>query len=411
MLNNGKSISYYFKYIVSEVLGKALPFLLLPLLTRLFTPEEYGQLTEFSVFYNVCFTIGAFSSFNYLRKLYFDKVDVGQRYLSTLVLSLIVIILCVIFLKFLQYFNPQILKTIDYEVSFLIVISVFSLIAFKVMMSVLNFHFKASSYLKYNTLFALVNIVLTFLFLFYIETHINGRILGILTAPVVFLPVAYYIFNSYHRISKTIKLNHLKEQLLFSTPLLPHSITAWLRISFDRILISSNLGLAILGEYSANAQVAMVFFVIFVALNQALAPKILQKYKEDNASYMKYARLFILLYLLVYILLVPILYFITPFLFGDDFQINFSVIFCLSIAFLFNGWYSIFTHYLIQNKLGGSLSMISAISAVLHIGIIYFFMPYYGIGAVLIASLLSYFTAFILVFLKVRSEIKRENTW
>jgi len=279
------------------------------------------------------------------------------------------------------------------------------------MLTVINFHFKASSYLKYNLLFTLVNLALTFIFLFYIETHINGRVLAILIAPVLLLPVAYYIFNSYHPISNIVKLSHLKEQFVFSIPLLPHSITAWLRISFDRILISSNLGLAVLGEYSANAQVAMVIFVIFGALNQALAPKILQKYKEDSSNYMKYARRFILLYLLVYIFLIPILYFITPFIFGEDFQMNFSVILGLSVAFLFNGWYSIFTHYLIQNKLGGSLSIISGISAVLHIGIIYIFMPKYGVDAVIIASLLSYFTAFILVFLKVRSGIKRENTW
>ena len=281
---------YYAKYILSEVLGKALPFLLLPILTRMFTQEEYGELTEFTVFYNFCFTIGAFSTFSFMRKLYFDKANLGQRYVSALLLSLIFIIFCVVALKVIQSFNPAVLGSIDNQISTLIVISTFSLVVYKIMLTTFNYTFNAASYLQYNLLLTLVNLAFTFLFLFVIDINVNGRVLGILTAPVILLPLAVYMFHLHHPINYSVKIVYMKDHTDFSFPLVLHSIMSWLRVSYDRILISTHLGLATLGEYSANAQIAMIYFVLYGALNQALAPKIIKKWfngKEPLSEYGK----------------------------------------------------------------------------------------------------------------------------
>ena len=87
-----ENIIYYMLYLFSDVFSKALPFLLLPFLTRIFSTEQYGELTEFTVVYNICFMLGAFSCQTFFRKLFFENNDMGGRYLSLLISPLIITI-------------------------------------------------------------------------------------------------------------------------------------------------------------------------------------------------------------------------------------------------------------------------------------------------------------------------------
>jgi len=408
-IKHKSNIKYYITYLLSDILNKALPFLLLPILTRLMSKEGYGALTEFTVLYNISFMVGAFSVQAYFRKLFFEKRNLGKRYLSFIFLSLSILVMLVFFFNGLQYINPQILVSIDLVTYVAIVFSILALIVIRITTIFYNCSFEPLLYLKNNILLTLVNLFLTFLFLYYFDFFQDGRILAILFAPLTFFPFAVASFIRRVPLDLKIKFEYIKKQLKFGLPLLPHQIMSWLRISYDRIIISTSLGLATLGEFSANAQIAMVYFVVFSALNQALAPKILKEYKERKTGYTEFAKKFVALFLLVYAILTPALYIMAPTILGGEFLVDYKIVFVLSIAYLFNGFYFIYTHYLIQNDFGGALSKISATSALLHLGVIYLLIPKIGIDAVLIASVLSYFLAFVLVFLKVNREVGREN--
>jgi O-antigen/teichoic acid export membrane protein len=394
---------------LSEILGKALPFLLLPMLTRIFTPEEYGALTEFTVFYNLCFTLASFSVFGFLRKLYFDNVDFGFRYINALMITLLISFMCLASIELAKFIDSNLFVSIDRRLYIVILISVVTLVAYKLMMTIINCTFNAGGHLTSNLVLTLVNLALTFIFLFAIETSFNGRILGILLTPIFLFPISLYVFNRYSKITFTIKFQFFKDQSAFSLPLVVHNAMSWIRVSADRILVSSNLGLATLGVYSANAQIAMIYFVIFGALNQALAPKIVKEYKDSKKDYLKLAKKFLYLYLGVFVIIFPVLYLISPILLGSQFNIDIKVLLILSISYLFNGWYMIYTHYLIQNGLGSVLSKISTYSAIIHLGIIFIFISNLGIDSVLIASFFSYLLAFILIYLNVRKRVLNDS--
>tara|TARA_R110002049_G_scaffold69711_3_gene180526 strand:+ start:7522 stop:8751 length:1230 start_codon:yes stop_codon:yes gene_type:complete len=390
-----ENIIYYMLYLFSDVFSKALPFLLLPFLTRIFSTEQYGELTEFTVVYNICFMLGAFSCQTFFRKLFFENNDMGGRYLSLLISPLIITITTVIVLNAVIYFTT-LLSSITFNLTLFVAVSVFSQIIIRVTMTYFNCSLKATNYMALNVFATLVNLIVTYIFLYLIASSFNGRVMAIIISPIIVFPLAIAIYTVKNKTKWIVRKEYIREHFCFAIPLVPHQIMSWFRISFDRIIISSTFGLSTLGEFSVNSQLAMVIFVLFTSINQGLAPRLLKLYKNENSNMFRSTLKYLLIFIVIFVLIFPVIIMIAPYVIGEGFEVDYLVISTLSVAYLFNGFYFIFTHYLIQNGHGFVLSKVTIFTGLIHVLIIYLLIPVYGVNSVLIASIVSYFAAFIL---------------
>lgn len=60
-------------YVVANLLSAAIPFLLLPILTRALGPDEYGHIVGFALLVTLCLTLSGLNAHAALRVIWFRQ--------------------------------------------------------------------------------------------------------------------------------------------------------------------------------------------------------------------------------------------------------------------------------------------------------------------------------------------------
>jgi len=398
------TVLYYLSYVFGDIFNKAMPFLLLPFLTRILTQEEYGHVAEFTSIFNLCFLLGTFSCLAFHRKVFFENKSLESVISTSSILSIITIILvCTVFFIIPKY--TSYLMFLDINYIFLIALGTFSLVVNRITTNYFNCSYMLGYYFLFNFVSTLINLILTYVLLIHFNLPINARIVAISLAPVFVFPLSIYFLNKNVGITFKSSFFSFKKQMKFALPLFLFQVSSWAKTSIDKVIISSNLDYGILGVYSANSQLALIIFVIFTSLNVALSPKILTLMKIDLKKSFHFVHKCILIFTIVYILVVPCIYVFSPFVLGIEFSFDPYILIFLSLSFLFNGYTMLLNHYLIQLGGGGWLSFISVICTFLYMAIMLLAIADYGFSAILVSSLFTSILLFILTYIKVKKVI------
>ena len=249
---------------------------------------------------------------------------------------------------------------------------------------------KPLAYGTYSSALAILNFILTILFVVSCHYDWQGRVYAQASVGFLFFIVSiiFLIKRGYLTFIKPFRKDY-KEALNFGIPLIPHSVSFWIRQGLDRIFINASHSVSVVGLFSFSLNFANIIQIIgaaFNAANSVFIYKSLAKNSEDTHRVLrKQTKLLIIFFVLVTVVVcVGSSVFISFFLPEYSGSVTYLLFQCLGA--MFQCIYLLFVNYLFYYKKTKNLMYITFSISVLHALLSYWLTRYSvlytaGIGA------------------------------
>ncbi|KAE9537165.1 Lsg locus protein 1 [Ursidibacter arcticus] len=266
-------------YLVGELLSRAIPFLLLPYLSRKLGVEGFGELSYYQTYIVLFFILvglsqeGAVTRYFYVYGKRSLDLIVSIGYIYTLVSGGLILLVCWL---------------LQSEIMVYVALSAIFQSLLGVQLSIRQCQKQAIPYTIIQFLSSSLSVIFTILLLeFFDKELVEKRILAILLANVVVFLFAYFIYKGKSR-KKKFQLNQYKTALMyllgFGLPLILHNASLFLKGQLDRIFIFHQFSEADLGLYAMGAQIAAILMIVLQAINKASIPYFFDGLKQKRIS-------------------------------------------------------------------------------------------------------------------------------
>ncbi len=385
-------------YLLANLASAALPFALLPVLTRLLGPTEYGVVAMFQAFVAGLGAVVGFGIVGAIARKNYDD-DSGRNQLRDFIgiciqLTLASGLLALVGVMVLQ---QQINKWLDLDLRWAImaVVVATATVLVQVRLSQWQVKGEALRYAVLQTAQSGLAVVFSLVAVVAWTMGAEGRILAIALAILTAAIAALMLLHRDGLLRLRVRnLTYTKEALAFGLPLIPHTIGGFFLFSADRLVINATLGLSDAGVYAVAVQLVSVMSMVFGSVNNAYVPWLFQRLKDNvptekhrivRYTYIWFG-LIILSVVCVFLLGPPIVVLIA----GDEFAAAGSVIGWLALSQAFVGMYLMVTNYIFFSKRTVYLSFATFLSGVINLVLLPFMVASYGLkgaaGAACIAN-------------------------
>ncbi|MBK8848094.1 MAG: polysaccharide biosynthesis C-terminal domain-containing protein [Bacteroidetes bacterium] len=416
-----KLLSQTALYGLSTLVGRLLNYLLTPLLTSLFLPEEFGIISYFYAiisFANMLFTYGMETAYFYFSKKYNER-DVFQTTYTGIVISSILFASTIIIFR-----QPisLVLNLQGYEhyfvlMAFILLFDTLSTIPF----GALRLSDHVAKFVSIKMAGIIINIGFTLLFAFAWEQNnssnhamlrfmyqlaplpLNARhifIANVLSSGVVCL----LLMKEISAIRFSINTSLWRESLLYALPLLIAGFAGMINETLDRILISYLIkppqqALYQQGIYGACYKLSILMTLFIQAFRFAAEPFFFNRKNEQNekqvfANVMKY---FVILCSLIFLFVMLNLEWIKYFI-NNRYWEGLHVVPILLLANLFLG---VYLYQGMWYKLSGKTrygAYISLAGAVITLVLNFILIPIYGYTGAAYTTLVCYASMMIISY-------------
>lgn len=394
-------------YALSSILSASIPFLLLPILTRYLSPEQYGQVAMFNLFTAALVAVIGLSVVGAANRRFFEE-DVSHIELARFNGNCVFILLASTLTALLALFFFRTLLAgylgIPSDWIYLGVMSVFFAFMLNLRLGQWQIRGNAKSYGVLQVTNSLI--VLLFSLLFVISLHLGaeGRIYGIVLTSIIIAFFSYYSLRKEQLFIFEYNREDIKYALSFGIPLIPHVIGGFLLLSVDRLVINKELGLEMTGIYMVAVSLGGALNIIFNSINKAYSPWLFGKLKENNQVQKIKIIKNTYLYFIFLIFMSLLAFFIGPpilkLMVGEKFYEASSILPIIIIGQVFFGMYLIVTNYIFFVKKTKYLSYVTISSGAINVALLLLFIPCYGIRgaafAFVIANILRFLGTWLL---------------
>lgn len=404
LLHFGKLSGGYF---ITTILNQALPFLILPILTRYLSPAEYGNLALFSFYLALSNALTGVSIPTVISKHFFSSDKnyiaklVGNAIFINGVLSIITLVIILIAYTFFESY-------IELPLVWLVLIPVtsFFFIVFSMGLNVMRNSGKVVTFGKHQIGNTAINLVISLLLIVVLLWGWQGRVLGIIISFIVSSAIVFgflkhngfVVFEFSRDISKTI--------LKLVIPLIPNSFQAVIIAQVGIFFIQYYYTKELLGLYSIGFQVAVMIQLLITTLNMSLSPflyeqlSLIRPLNKVYLTRMLYAFFSVVVVGFLFLNLtagIVLRIMTTPAFFGA-----LEFVPWISLGFLFYGAYAFLMPILIKNEQQKFISIVTFINMFLMILFNFWFIGVFGYMGVVYAYCLTYFLMFLAFFFKAQ---------
>lgn len=402
-------------YGLSSMLGRLLNYLLVPLYTNLFLPQEYGIVTEFYAyvsFFIILLTYGMETGFFRFSKSEFGLSKTYSTALGSLFITSLTFILIV------NLFSQPIANGLKYSLHPEWVRWFALILAFDAFTAIPFAKLRMQNRAKRFATIKLVNIISNIAFnLFFIvlcpkiaasnsdspllifyHWHIGiGYIFisNLLSSSITLLLLLPDILEARFKIDKTL----WKKLIIYSLPLLVSGLAGMVNETIDRILLkylldgSDTFVMAQIGIYGANYKLA-ILMTLFIQMFRYAAEPFFFSSGKSQASKSLFARvmtLFVIIGLVIFLGITGYLDIVKYFI-GKNYHEGLVVVPILLLANLFLGiFFNLSVWYKLNDKTRFG-AMFAIIGAMITILLNILLIPWLGYMGSAIATLVCYFT-------------------
>lgn len=356
---------------LGELVSKAIPFLLLPYLTRALGPAGYGDLSLYQVIAALLLIAVGINQDGAIARYYYvyGKRAVGLINFTGILYSTIVFLLIAIF--------SYIFRS---EILFACAFVAYTQSIVTNQLTLRQMQKKVRSYLFIQFFNSFCSVAFTVLLFEIFAPIAIGRIYIVVLANMLTIAFSTIFISggALDSFRKTkINRHNFKISLLFllsfGMPLIIHNLSLFSKGQLDRIFVYNTYSEEQLGIYSAGFQVASILAILLMAANKATLPYYYEALKEKLINFSNIKK-----WILLSLLLVPLpalIAFLLPeslyvLVLGDGFSSSkvYTCIFLLGIAMTMP--YFIAVNYLFYHGKTAVISISTALSSVIHIVLI-----------------------------------------
>lgn len=256
-------------YGLGSVLSKAVPLLMLPVITRLMPDTFYFGLNDMSgVIISFGSALAIMGMYDAMFRMFFDKEDQDYRksicssaFGFTIATSLIIFGILVIFRnRFSRLFfdSPQYMNLLFISAISILIGSTNTIVSAPTRMN--N---NKKSFVIINTLSPIISYSISIPLLMNKMYLLALPLAGVISACIT--EIIFIIMNRKWFSIKDIKLKYVKQMLVIALPLVPNFLIYWIFNSSDRLMITKIMGADYTGIYAIGGKIGQVSQLIYTA--------------------------------------------------------------------------------------------------------------------------------------------------
>ena len=395
-----------FVYGLASAFNGALPFLLLPVLTRYLTPDDYGMVTIFTTlisFFNVFIGLNVHGAVFNKYFFYKENKDLNfGEYISSALIILFSAGAAVLLLTLLA--ANHLVSIIELPSSWIIIACTTPIFQYFILIQLAIYQASqnAKSYAKLLIFQSFLNVCLSLLFVISFAYGWHGRVMGIMSALYITGFISLILLCRKFSIKPNFRKEHITNILKFGVPLVPHTLGAILISLADRFIITHVATVKDAGLYQAGLQVSMIIMFFTESFNKAYSPwlysSLQKKSAELNVKIVRFTYLYFVGILLVAALINFIPEKLLVYVLGTKFLESQNYILWSSFAYAFNGMYLMVCNYIFYSEQTKYLAFITLPAGLINIGLSYYLTSKIGVIGASISMAISYALMFLLTW-------------
>jgi len=392
-------------YILCNVFTRAIPFLLLPVLTRYLSPEDMGTVAMYTVGIAVVMPLVGFSTEAAISRQYFEKEEIDFPNYFTNCLYLVCVTTTAVWLGLLS-FPRAIGSALGVPSSWVWTLAVVATARYLcgATLAVWQAQERPHAYSLLTVGQTLLNAGISLYLIVGHQFGWEGRAVGEMLGATVAAAVGLIFLVRSGLIKHGWSAVHLRHALKFGGGLMPHVYGGIIIAAGDRFFLTHMVGKAETGLYVVGAQVGMIIGILEHSFNQAWTPWLFERLKRDAPGERELVRRVTRLYnvgILGLALLLSALAptFVEAFL-GKDYRGATQFVFWLALGYAFTGMYKMRANQIFFANKTHLLSVVTALTGLTSLALNYSLIRLNGsVGAAqatAMALLISYLlTAFL----------------
>jgi O-antigen/teichoic acid export membrane protein len=273
-------------YLGANILNAAVPFILLPILTRVLTPADYGTVAMFSIILSIMSAFTGLSVQGAIGVKYFQlaRHELAE-YVGTCV-GILMISTSLLFLL-LTVLGSWLAKLTGVPSDWLLVGAALSGLQFfgNIRLLLWQVSGEARKYGCFQISQSLLNAGFSLFLILVVGLAWQGRILGQVFAVGVFGIIGAWWLMKDGLLSRPSNWRHQgSDALKFGIPLIPHAIGGLVIATGGQFMVTNMLGVSETGIYVVGVQVGAVLGLIADAFVKSYGPWLYEKLKDNSIS-------------------------------------------------------------------------------------------------------------------------------
>jgi O-antigen/teichoic acid export membrane protein len=392
-------------YLGANILNAGIPFLLMPILTRVLTPADYGTIAMFGVMLTALSAFTGLSVHGAVGVRYFqlEKKELAE-YVGTCV-GILVVSTSVVFLL-VAAFGSWLTEISGVSEDWLLVAVILSGVQLlgQIRLSLWQASGQAKKYGIFQISQSLFNGTLSLIFILILGMAWQGRLLGQTLAGVAFGIVALCWLFKDGLLTKGVAWRvQSMDALKFGVPLIPHVIGGVVISTGGQFLVTRLLGVSETGLYVLAFQFGAVFGLASDAFVKVYGPWLYGRLKDDSYN----SRLFVVgvtyivffAFFLSSVLFSFVVYFLFDFFVGAKFLSARELVFLFVIGNGFVGMYYAVAGFFFFTSKTKFVSMVTFFSGFISLLLMFCLGRIYGLVGFAIGFLASQILTFVLAWI------------
>lgn len=393
-------------YTLSDAINKAVPFLVLPILSYYLLPSDYGIVANYGVLLSVIsifvlIGVDGVIGVNYFK---FSKEDLSKLIFNGV---LLIVAFTLLMLLVVTLFSDTIYSFVSVPIKYqyLAVMMAFASSMTAINLSLWRLEEKPLKFGVFQISQTVIDAGVSLLLIIIFKLGWVGRLDGMILASSIFGCLSLMLIYKRGYLSFQFNKIFLLSVLSFGLPLIPHSLSFWIRSGVDRILITKFVGETATGLYATGFQFGILIAFITGAFNNAFVPYMYKLLSEENESILlrnkNNLKKMILIGMAGLLILCVVFTMLSNVIIGTLFSERYSgakeYVFWAILSQTFQGMYLFFVNYIFFVKKTKGLAVITFTCASLQVVLSYILIREIGaIGAAYSTALIS-FVNFVMV--------------
>lgn len=406
MIKIPKSISRFLSesiiYVLVNILNKAIPFILLPIIVRMVSTDDFGKYSLFLTIEVMLIPVITLNLPAALSRHYYVKDLDLKSYISTIFWGMLVIALP--FFGVLLLVPAEWISQLSIEKKYLELAFFVSFVGAFIAMILNLFRLQRKplqygAYIIFQSLFLLLTVIVFLKF----EASFHKIVEAKVCVMAVLMILSLGLLKKKNLIAFQFDKEWFTKAFRFSLPTMLYSLTAVVFVSSDRFLIEKFLSIEALGYYAAIYQLGSIMSLLGMSVNAAWMPWLFENLEKKNAQIdlmvVKFSYALIGLFLLLGIVFALLFPFLSKLVLPENFYEYIPVVYPIIGGFVFEAIYLIVSPYLYYVEKTQYNFYIGAVVAIVNVVMNFLLIPVYGIVAASYAMFVSWLLLAFLFFI------------
>lgn len=383
LLNRATLLSALLFTVANGAFG-AVPLILLPWLTRILSPTEYGFVAMFTIVTQFFSALTGLSVQGAVGIRYFKRDEIDfPRYVASCMTVLVGSTLLVIASTIATM--PVVERLTLLPAIWILAAIVVSSCQFviQIQLAIWQSERAATKFAAMRLGQVAIDITASTSLVIALGYAWEGRPIGVMIASGTIAVWALHRLMSNGWLKFPGTRAYIVDAARFGVPLVPHALGGMLIALADRLIITNLLGLADAGIYTVAVQIGLAVLLLADGMNRAVAPWIFEKLKSDDPAdkvrIVKVVYAFLAVMALGGLMAGIITYYLLPLIAGDAFGAAASFMPLIALGQAIGGMYLMMSNFVFYASATARLAVVTLTAGLLNIGMSYILIRSIGL--------------------------------